>query len=261
MLLDNTLQPTVLSLFSSTSSHPLVLASEVRCSATATTDSFVSLLDDETNERETLVAFNGGPDELPQRVAALNGVHLASAGEQIRGRVLHLQDPDCRTTSVRWGDHSEAGRRQRGLGIELAHVHLQVKDLGQTFFVDVGVVDDRDEVFVIRCSTFQSAPKAIAKTPSRPALLHVPLVFPAATPSRLTSWSTLVLPLSTHLASLPSFDLPTPGRFASVLSVEVHANCRLRRIWFSHDGKEPDEWMQRKGMMCELALFAAGDTT
>ena len=82
--------------------------------------------------------------------------------------MLHLQDPDCRTTSVRWGSlvRQDGKGTEGALGIELQYLHLQVKNLGQNFFLDVAVIDDRGEVFVLRSSTFQVRRYSLPLTPS-----------------------------------------------------------------------------------------------
>jgi len=87
-------------------------------------------------------------------------------------------------------------------------------------------------------------------------MLHLPLAFPPSSSTVLTSWSTITLPLAALLSQLPSLGASSPGRLSCVLGIEVHANCRIRRIWFSNDGKETDEWLARKGLMSELALYA-----
>lgn len=68
---------------------------------------------------------------------------------------MHLQAPDCRTTSIRWGSLSPETARQHGLGVELPAVHFQLKHLEQTMYLEVAVLDERGEVTVVRCSTFQ----------------------------------------------------------------------------------------------------------
>lgn len=102
----------------------------------------------------------------------------------------------------------------------------------------------------------QTKPKCYPPTDNRPAMLHLPLAFPPSSSTLLTSWSTITLPLAALLSQLPSLGASSPGRLSCVLGVEVHANCRIRRIWFSNDGKEADEWLARKGLMSELALYA-----
>ncbi|GAA5911236.1 uncharacterized protein JCM6883_001951 [Sporobolomyces salmoneus] len=258
MILDNVLQPSIISLFSSTSSHPLILASEIRTSST-NTDSFIALIDDtaKSEGEEKLISFNSASSSIAQPSQAIRGTPEDNKRD-IRSRVLHLQDPDCRSTSVRWGSLTKEISKE-SLGIQLEYVHLQVKNLGQDFYFDVAIVDEKREVFVFRCSTFQSKAKVYPATDTQPTLLHLPLVFPPSSSTLLTSWTTITLPLSALLSSIPSHGGPTPARFSSLLGIEIHANCRLRRIWFSNDGKDVEERSLSRGMMSELALYAAVD--
>lgn len=82
----------------------------------------------------------------------------------IRSRVLHLQAPDVKTTSIRWGALT---RGDEGLGISLPFVHLAVKDLGQLFYFDLGVLDERGQLLMIRASTWQ-----VRRARSRPFSLR-----------------------------------------------------------------------------------------
>ncbi|GAA5988598.1 hypothetical protein JCM5350_005761 [Sporobolomyces pararoseus] len=259
MLLDSTIQPSIISLFSSTSSHPLLLASAIQTSSTSS-DSFISFLHDNniSEEKERLISFNSAASDSGQRSQPLQ-VIAHEHNKNLRSRVLHLQDPDCRTTSVRWGSlvRKDGMGAEGALGIELEYLHLQVKNLGQNFFFDVAVIDDRGEVFVLRSSTFQSAPKLYPSNAHEPTLLHLPLTFPPPSPALLTSWSTITLPLATLLSSLHLLGAPAPGRFSSVIGIEVHANCRIRRIWFSNYGKEPNEELAKRGMMSELMMYGS----
>ncbi|BGP16131.1 hypothetical protein JCM10213_006065 [Rhodosporidiobolus nylandii] len=266
MLLDNVVQPTVLSLFSSTSSDPTLLAHLKTDSATPS-DSFISLLYDSGDSHETLLAWSASSAaDLAARTASLatqrsNQDEGASEDapplKQLSGKVLHLQAPDCRTTSVRWGSWQEENWRKEGLGIELPVLHLQVKDLGQTMYVDVGILGEKGDVTLVRFSTWQPQPELLPATPSSPRLLHLPLTFPSSTASTtplLTRWTTLTLPLSALLSSLPG-----QSRLKAVLGVEVHASCRLRRVWFSREGVpgEVGEVEISRGSMPEMAMFAA----
>ncbi|GAA6056791.1 hypothetical protein JCM3770_002801 [Rhodotorula araucariae] len=260
MLLDNVVQPCTISLFSSTSSQPTLLATCV--SATdADADSFVSLLDDATDSRETLLASNGSTAaELSARVQSLARLRrgLPVGAKDLSDQVLHLQAPDCRTTSVRWGSLSAVTWPEEGLGVELPALHFQLKHLEQTVYIDVAVVDQQDDVTIVRCSTFQTSPELFPSSGVHPRLLHLPLRFPSSdsTVPLLTSWCTLTLPLRSLLASLTP-----PVTFKCTVGVEVHATCRLRRIWFSEEGApaEIDEALLRRGVMPEMALFASAD--
>ncbi|GJN89359.1 hypothetical protein Rhopal_002339-T1 [Rhodotorula paludigena] len=248
MLLQQVVQPSLISLFSSTSSHPTLLASCKADAATAS-DSFISLLDDATDSSESLIAWHAS-------LGKLRG-HCPPDVKDLRGQVLHLQAPDSRTTSVRWGSLSGETWRRDGLGIELPVVHLQLKHLGAMYF-EVGVVNKQGELTVVRCSTWQAQVKLHPPTPSHPRLLHLPLLFPSSTSTvpLLTSWCTISLPLQTLLISLSP-----PLQFHAVTGVEVHATCRLRRVFFTDEDTpgEVDEGLLRRGVRPELAMFAAGD--
>ncbi|BGP48145.1 hypothetical protein JCM10450v2_004017 [Rhodotorula kratochvilovae] len=89
--------------------------------------------------------------------------------------------------------------RRDGLGVELPVLHFQLKHLEQTMYIDVAVVDEQDEVIILKCT----------------------------------------------------------------VGVEVHATCRLRRIWFSDEGSpaEVDEALLGRGVMPEMALLAAAAET
>ncbi|GAA5842511.1 hypothetical protein JCM9279_003602 [Rhodotorula babjevae] len=223
------------------------------------TDSFVSLLQDASDDHETLIAWKGtSADELSARVDSLQRLRrgLPAGIKDLDGQVLHLQAPDCRTTRVQWGSLSPRGWRDDGLGVELPAVHFQLKNLEQTMYLEVAVVDERDELTLVRCSTFQTTPELLPPAAGLPRLLHLPLVFPSTDSSvpLLTSWFTATLPLRSLLLSLAP-----PVNFQSVAGVAVHATCRLRRIWFSDEDApaEVDEALLLRGGMPELALFAA----
>lgn len=103
-----------------------------------------------------MISFNSHhsqPNQAPRATLRRDESNTRDTASQ----VLHLQDPDCRTTSVRWGflgRDAEAISRD-ALGIELEYLHLQVKNLGHNFYFEVAIQDDRRQVFVVRCSTFQ----------------------------------------------------------------------------------------------------------
>lgn len=100
--------------------------------------------------------------------------------------------------------------------------------------------------------------KVHSAAPDTPTLLHLPLRFPSSsttTTPLLTAWTTISLPFARLLSEF--FD--PPRVFKAVTGVEVHATCRLRRIWFSEEDmpSEIDAAQFRKGMLPELAMFAA----
>ena len=136
----SSVQPSVLSLFSSTASDPLLLATHASTSAFPA-DALVALLSDST---DTCTSTPTAPPNLH-----LQGKGADVARGNLRSRVLHLQAPDILSTWVRWGSSRSP------LGIQLPVLVFQVKDLGLPFVLQVGVRDERGARAVLRTSTFQ----------------------------------------------------------------------------------------------------------
>ncbi|KZV61075.1 hypothetical protein PENSPDRAFT_759643 [Peniophora sp. CONT] len=223
----------LVSLFSSSSSEPLALFS-VHTDISLPSDSFAHLLDDATSEPAP-----------PDPASAISPHPLDSErgnGRELTQTVLHLQSPTLRTTYIRCPPQQG---RERDLELGLPWLHLQVRNLGREWSFEVGVVDVMGKNGTIRCSTFQRHP-SMKRTKSRPPLLHLPLSFPTASSTPLTTWATVSL----HLPSLmPHFSSPAfeearedygddrpdspRGRYSHSSFVKVYATCRLRRIWFS----------------------------
>ncbi|KAM0748596.1 hypothetical protein T439DRAFT_327861 [Meredithblackwellia eburnea MCA 4105] len=251
----STLQPSLLSIFSSTNSQPLLLASSIQSSCSVfEVDSFVSLLDDSSDGEEVLIAGT--------RARKLKGKGSELDRGNLDCKVLHIQSPDVKGTWVQWGK-----REDDGLGIKLPLLVLQLKDLGQVFMLEVGVSDSRGQKVRIRGSTFQTEPKAYQSKGTSPPLLHLPLSFPTNNPSRLTPWCSLTLHLPHLLSSLtrvPSLSpLPQPAPFQSIDYIRIHANCRLRRVYFAEEGEggEVPEAMVLRGMRSELGMFESENLT
>jgi len=165
-----------------------------------------------------------------------------------------------------------SSRNENGLGIRLPHIHFQVCLIGASFtrpfFVEIGVRDQRGTRAKIRCSTFQRKAKVYLPqrlSSSKPidedrneeeegkrALLHIPIVLPSNDENKATDWLTLSLPLNVLMSHFQDPSLLSQERsvdfvgggqqfkqtrpiaqFDQVDYVRVHANCRLRRIWFT----------------------------
>ncbi|SCV74407.1 BQ2448_6839 [Microbotryum intermedium] len=286
----HTLQPPVISLFSSSSSHPLLLSSAASTSRSFPEDSWISLVDDSTDtflrspssspttigipSPSTMKGGSTSPTAIPTPTASSSS---SSSKGSISGPALHLQSPDIKSTFIRFGDAPSASVHERGvsqssssssaLGIEAGYVHLFLKPLGHGmgFYVDVLVMDERGNSYVIRASTFQTQPHYTPQIPtqsntSHSSLLHLPLAFPPPSTHALTPWVLLSLPLPDLLLSLPDLGGPSPPpRYKSLQSIEVHANCRLKRIWCTEErgGGVVHEAMALRGMMTELCLFEA----
>ncbi|KAJ7741959.1 hypothetical protein DFH07DRAFT_837068 [Mycena maculata] len=239
----NTVQPEIVSLFSSTGSDPLSLFG-TSTDATLPSDSFIHLLIDKSSlpaPPAPAVAIlppdtEKNPDEIESGTSGLN---LAQT-------VLQIQSPTLRTTYIRCPPTNSTH-----LGLKHPWIHIQVRDLRREWSVEVGLVDRASHVGVVRLSTFQKTPKLSFQSPP---VLHLPLSFPSISSRPLTAWATVTLHLPTLLAHFTSASLPRgpegahmpatsmpSGSFSHTSHVKVYATCRLRRIWFSQSGpsKQP----------------------
>ncbi|KAI0350843.1 hypothetical protein OH77DRAFT_993128 [Trametes cingulata] len=264
-------QPSIVSLFSSTGSEPLSLFS-THCDVSLPSDSFICLLNDATS-RPTPPEPQKLIDLKPEVEASLPDYALAQS-------VLHIQSPTVRTTyircppvSVRTSDGPAASRElaqgpSRHLGLKHPWVHLQVRNQHREWAFEVGIVDQAGREGIVRCATFQKEPKL--KLGNRPLLL-LPLSFPPPSSRPLTSWCTIAINLPSLLPHFSSASLARnddesrtagsssfgthavrvpSGTYSHVSYVKVYANCRLRRIWFSEGGPQ-----QR--LPWEFQLYAA----
>lgn len=137
-----------MSVLSSTSSHPLLLASQVTTSSTLTSDSFVSILDDATDANEEVLAWHGQPGSSRE----IKGKGEEHDRGNIRSRVIHLQSPDVRSTYIRLGSVEKGSK---ALGLTHPYLHLAFKSLDQHFYFEIGVLDARGQCALVRASTFQ----------------------------------------------------------------------------------------------------------
>lgn len=157
----NTVQPSLISLFSSTSSKPLQLFSS-HVDAQLPEDSLICLVNDSTSELragENIgkgILINVGKKDCDDE-----GVEDASELEEWEGEgytlvqmVLQIQSPTLRTTFIQCPPRSQ-GQSLASLSITLPNLHLQVRPLGREWSFEVGVADRAGREGVIRCSTFQ----------------------------------------------------------------------------------------------------------
>ncbi|KAI0720761.1 hypothetical protein C8T65DRAFT_801167 [Cerioporus squamosus] len=270
-MFSSSVQPGLVSLFSSTGSEPLSLF-ETRTDQSLPSDSFICLLNDATSQPapsapRTLIAANN-PDE--------DDAH-ASPNYALDQTVLHIQSPTVKTTYIRCPPKRPSGavrgRNDGHLGLKHPWIHLQVRNIGREWAFEVGVVDQSGREGIVRCSTFQQKRPKLKLT--NPPLLLLPFSFPPASSRPLTSWSTISLNLPSLLphfssaslahtgedetdepASSPQLDhrsrgvqVPS-GTYSHVSYVKVYATCRLRRIWFSEG--EPQQRLP-----WEFQLYAA----
>ncbi|KAI9063764.1 hypothetical protein FKP32DRAFT_1592174 [Trametes sanguinea] len=248
-------QPTLVSLFSSTGSDPLGLFS-THADASLPSDSFICILNDATSQ----------PPPSPSRVLvdSQQDSEDVSPNYALCQTVLHIQSPTLRTTFIRCpplqarnADRVRSGGSKQHLGLKHPWVHIQVRNMHKEWAFEVGIVDQSGREGIVRCATFQREPKL--KLGSRPILL-LPLSFPPPSSRPLTAWCTITLNLPSLLpqfssatltrstddesnsASLRTGQSPVAqvpsGIYSHVSYVKVCATCRLRRIWFSEGGPQ-----------------------
>jgi hypothetical protein len=154
-------QPAIVSLFSSTGSEPLYLWSE-KSDSSLPADSFICLLDDSNSipalpppaslisphpvGADTSHGSDGSVD-IPERM-----------GYSLTQTVLHIQSPSLTKTSIRCPPHSWVRTRmgrEGDLGLRHPWVHIQVRNMGRPWSFELGLVDQTRKEGVVRCSTFQ----------------------------------------------------------------------------------------------------------
>ncbi|KAJ6487745.1 hypothetical protein C8R45DRAFT_868817 [Mycena sanguinolenta] len=242
----NTVQPEMVSLFSSTSSDPLDLFGSA-CDALLPSDSFIHLLIDKSS-----LPAPPSPAVLispPSQENSDDAEESNTSGLCLSQRVLHIQSPTLRTTYIRCPPNNS-----QHLGLKHPWLHLQIRDIGREWSFEIGLVDRSGGVGVVRFSTFQKEPRLRRPTkPSFPPLLHLPISFPSISSRPLTSWATVTLHLPTFLSHFSSASLLArgaeraqmpaasgsgmlSGSFSHTSYIKLYATCRVRRIWFSQGG-------------------------
>jgi hypothetical protein len=152
----NTVQPALISIFSSTSSNPLQLFSS-QVDSQLPEDSVICLVDDSTSNpvagdlpaSAKLISVKK-TDEKVEEPDDGDTREWEGEGYTLAQRVLHIQSPTLKKAFVRCPRVSSVS-----LGITLPHLHVQVRSLGREWSFEVGVLDRAGRSGVIRCSTFQ----------------------------------------------------------------------------------------------------------
>lgn len=139
----NSIQPGIVSLFSSTSSEPLSTFSS-HADASLPSDSFIHLLDDRSSQ----------PPPLPP--AAMVRPHKSEdihEGYCIDQTVLHMQSPTLTKTFIHCP--SLHGSTAKDLALKHPWIYFQVRNLGRPWSFEIGIVDLTGTKGILRCSTFQ----------------------------------------------------------------------------------------------------------
>lgn len=138
-------QPPLVSLFSSTSSDPLSLWTTKNDTALLA-DSVTCLLEDASSS-----PLPPPPSKLISPLAIdPDTEHGRGEGYTLSQTVLHIQSPTLRTTYIRCPP-APAG----SLGLKHPWMHLQVRNMGREWAFEVGVVDRVGTEGIVRLSTFQ----------------------------------------------------------------------------------------------------------
>lgn len=242
----NTVQPNIVSLFSSTSSEPLSLFSQ-QTDGSLAADSFIHFLNDASS------LPSPSPPAVLCSMPALDDNGEPNIGYGLHQTVLHIQSPTLRMTFIR-------SPSDRDLGLKHKWLHLQVRNVGREWSFEIGIVDKSGRRGIVRCSTFQKEPKlAISPVPNAQPVLHLPLSFPQPSSRPLTAWSTITLNLPSLIphfntlasmnqlddgegsrhdinrsATLSTTNITVPsGTYSHLSYIKIYATCRLRRIWLS----------------------------
>jgi len=247
MMFERSVQPGIVSLFSSTGSAVTEIFSE-SVDPSLPSDSFIHLLNDATSFPSPLP-----PATLISVPLICEDIKGESAGHSLSQTVLHIQSPTIRTTFIQCPPAPITdGAPRIDLGLKQRWLHIQVRNLGREWSFEFGLVDQAGRRGVVRCSTFQKEPRLSLPAKS-PPLLHLPLSFPSSSSRPLTAWSTIALHLPSfipHFSSAglthnndleqrsePPFAPAVPsGRYSHLAYVKVYATCRLRRIWLNDAG-------------------------
>ncbi len=140
----STVQPPVISLFSSVGSNPLQLFSTSTDSAPPS-DSIIHLLNDRTS-----LPLPSSSDAQLVTLPEASEDDDSSQPNNLSCTVLHIQSPTIKTTYIRCP--SDSGK---SLGLTHPWFHMQFRDLGKEFSFEIGMTDTAGRVGVLRCSTFQ----------------------------------------------------------------------------------------------------------
>jgi hypothetical protein len=160
-------QPDVVSLFSSTGSDPLGLFS-VQVDGSLPSDSFIHLLNDFTS-----LPAPSPPAALITAPSVYRDQHTdTSRGYQLNHTVLHIQSPTLRKTFIHCPPsvppHASSGGGV--LGLKHTWLHIQVRNLGRDWSFEVGIADKTGRQGTVRCSTFQ-VHFSIVPEPARQSLM------------------------------------------------------------------------------------------
>ena len=148
MLFPASVQPSIVSLFSSTGSDPLSLF-RTSVDKSLPSDSFLHFLHDQ---------YSSPPPPPPGSLLHLPKIseqqedNYPSHGYELDQTVLHIQSPTIQTTYIQCPKSDD---KSNALGVRHPWMHLQVRNLGREWAFEVGIVDHAGRMGIVRLSTFQ----------------------------------------------------------------------------------------------------------
>jgi len=151
-----TVQPPLVSLFSSVGSHPLQLFS-THVDTQLPEDSLIQLLNDATSLPAPLAPGRLlHPPQLPLKPCSASPQDEERLTDSYEGKVLssivlHIQSPTLRTTFI----HSPPLGSSMGLGLKHTWMHLQVRNMTKEWAFEIGLVDVLGQEGRVRFATFQ----------------------------------------------------------------------------------------------------------
>lgn len=152
-MFSSSIQPSIVSLFSSTGSDPLSLFS-AHTDSSLPSDSLIHLLKD---------ASSLPIPPPPGTLISVPSFEQNTPGYSLEQTVLHMQSPTISTTFIQCPPTNVSTRTSIGyqaagsqhLGMKHPWMHIQVCNLGREWSFEVGLVDQSGRSGVVRCSTFQ----------------------------------------------------------------------------------------------------------
>ncbi|KAG0322235.1 hypothetical protein BGZ99_003434 [Dissophora globulifera] len=145
--------------------------------------------------------------------------------DTLNSQVLELLSPNLPSTFI-----TTPSLPTRTLGIKLPILVFLVKNLGKYWSFEVTILDDRGEKRRFRASNFQSTTRV------KPYITTMPLRMDPG-------WNQIQLNLADYTKRAYG------TAFAEVQRITVHANCRIRRIYFS------DRLVQENDLPAEFKLY------
>jgi hypothetical protein len=137
------------------------------------------------------------------------------------GHVKRVMDPDIHSSSIEVMGSNVATNcimcppiANQTLGIKLPYLNLIVKNLNKYFSFEVQVLDDKNVKRRFRASTY------VKKTSVAPFLTVTPMTLDKG-------WNQIQFNLNDFLRR--SYQT----NYVETLRIQIHANCRIRRVYFS----------------------------